>query len=93
MLAYGDASVGQIIAAGRLLALADSLNVKREANAVREATPATQINIFGDVSAYAGVFGESAPNPNENAIVAPAKPSLDVSPAQPDQSTPVPPQP
>jgi hypothetical protein len=80
------------LAAIKVMALVDGIDAKREATAVREANPPQTINIFGDVSAYAGVFGEPVPNSNENAIVAPAQPSLDVAPAKPDQSQPIPPQ-
>ena len=91
VLARDDASVGQIVAAGRLLALADSLNVKRETNAVREATPATTINIFGDVSQYAGVFGEPSPDatPIElNGAPAAPEPKEGQNPVEPIQTPP-----
>jgi hypothetical protein len=45
----------------KVVALVDAIDAKREATAVRESQPPPQqINIFGDVSAYAGVFGEPA---------------------------------
>jgi hypothetical protein len=59
----------QIIAAGKLLILADMVNVRRERNATEAAAPVT-INVFGDVNAYAGAFGGSD-DPPELQVKAP----------------------
>jgi hypothetical protein len=82
------------LAAIKVMALVDGIDAKREATEVRAATPPTTINIFGDVSAYAGVFGEPiTPNPNENALLASEQPIDAIAPVQPDRSQPIPPQP
>jgi hypothetical protein len=67
------------LAAIKVMALIDGIDAKREATEVRAATPPQTINIFGDVSQYAGVFGEQAP-PIDPPVELPARP---IDPPQP----------
>jgi hypothetical protein len=49
------------LTAVKVIALVDGIDAKREATAVREANPPTQINVFGDIQAYAEVFKNDTP--------------------------------